>query len=130
MVEEKNAEVIYGTGLAKTDSPMLPARLKVVFKNLIENGIKYNKSEKPKVVISYAEQAGKHIFLFTDNGIGIAPEYRESIFDMFKRLHTREEYAGTGIGLAICKKTVETLGGRLYLNRSDDTGTEFCLEIS
>ena len=82
------------------------------------------------MVISYAEQAGKHIFLFTDNGIGIAPEYRESIFDMFKRLHTREEYAGTGVGLAICKKTVETLGGRLYLNRSDDTGTEFCLEIS
>ncbi|KAA3634906.1 MAG: hypothetical protein DWQ02_10635 [Bacteroidetes bacterium] len=130
MIEEKDAEIIYGTGLAKAEPLMLPSRLKVVFKNLIENGIKYNTNEKPQVVISYSAQGGKHVFLFADNGIGIAPEYRETIFEMFKRLHTRDEYRGTGVGLAICKKTIQNLGGKLYLNRSDENGSEFYLEIS
>lgn len=129
MIEEKNAEIYYDIPLAKGENLMLPSRLKVVFKNLIENGIKYNTNEHPKVVVRYIPKNEKHVFQFIDNGIGIAPEYRESIFDMFKRLHTREEYGGTGIGLAICKKTVETVGGSLYLNRSDESGSEFCLEI-
>lgn len=100
-----------------------------VFSNLIGNAIKYNKSEIPKVELSF-KQEGKFIeFTITDNGIGIDEKYREQIFEIFKRLHTQEEYEGTGIGLAICKKIVESYGGRIRMKSEVGQGSKFIFTL-
>ena len=100
-----------------------------LFQNLIENGIKYNRSETPKIVIS-KQQEGKFLNLyFKDNGIGIAPQYYDKIFEMFKRLHSGYEFKGTGIGLAICKKIALRHKGDLIVESSSETGTTFRLSL-
>jgi light-regulated signal transduction histidine kinase (bacteriophytochrome) len=78
-----------------------------VFQNLIINGIKYHGEETPKIHISAEKKTSEWVFSVHDNGIGIAPQYSERIFEIFKRLNSRDRYPGTGIGLAICKKIVE-----------------------
>ena len=98
-----------------------------LFQNLIENGIKYNKSNQPEVRISMIKESKNYIFKIKDNGIGILPEYHERIFEMFKRLHTREEYQGTGIGLALCKKIAQRYNGDLIVEESSAQGTTFAL---
>ena len=70
-----------------------------------------------------------HIFAIKDNGIGISQEYHDQIFEMFKRLHTRDEYKGTGIGLAICKKIVNNFGGRIWLDSNFGQGSIFYFTI-
>jgi light-regulated signal transduction histidine kinase (bacteriophytochrome) len=77
------------------------------------------------VHISAVRKDNEWIFSVQDNGIGIAPEYHEKIFMLFKRLHTRQKYSGTGIGLSLVKKIIERHGGRIWVNSDEDKGATF-----
>ncbi len=100
-----------------------------VFSNLIGNAVKYNKSETPVVKLSYKEEDGHYTFTVTDNGIGIEEKYKNQIFEIFKRLHTKEEYEGTGIGLAMCKKIIESHGGNIHVESTPGKGSSFIFTI-
>jgi len=96
-----------------------------VFKNLIENGITYNKSIAPIININYAIRGHDFIFSINDNGIGIPKTYQETIFIMFKRLQNREKYEGSGMGLANCKKIILKLGGKIWVESDGKNGATF-----
>jgi signal transduction histidine kinase len=96
-----------------------------LFQNLISNAIKFCKDHAPRVRVEAAHESGRWRFAVTDNGIGIAPEYRGQLFVIFKRLHTRREYPGTGIGLAICKRIIERHGGEIGIGSASDGGSIF-----
>lgn len=121
-LEEAGAQVEVGPMPAvEGDS----SQLVQLFQNLISNAIKFRGEDAPRVTIA-AEPAGEAVtFSLTDNGIGIDPQYADRIFLLFQRLHTKREYAGTGIGLAICKKIVERHGGRIWVEGRPGEGTTF-----
>jgi len=97
-----------------------------LFQNIIENGLKYTTDQSPQITISGSEiKAGKCRFAIQDNGIGIDTEHFNRIFQIFQRLHTNEEYPGTGIGLAICKRIVERHGGRIWVESKPGKGSTF-----
>lgn len=100
-----------------------------VFSNMIGNAIKYNTSAIPKVEIGCKQDGDFIEFTVADNGIGIAEEYQEQIFEIFKRLHTQQEYEGTGIGLAICKKIVEGYGGKIRVESTPGKGSKFVFTL-
>lgn len=99
-----------------------------LFQNLIENSIKFRR-ENPEITISWKESDNYHVFCVEDKGIGIEKQYFERIFRIFQRLHRSDEYGGTGIGLAICKRIVERHGGRLWVESEYGKGSVFCFTI-
>ena len=103
-----------------------PERVIQLLCNLVGNGLKYNLSVQPEVLLGARDDRDAFATLFVrDNGIGIAPEYHEQIFRMFRRLHRREEFDGTGAGLTICKKIVEAHGGRIWVESELGGGATF-----
>jgi PAS domain S-box-containing protein len=104
-----------------------PVQIRQLMQNLIANGIKYQKKDNaPHITITSKPAADGRVKIeVTDNGIGIKPEYQGAIFTMFKRLHSRDEYEGTGIGLAVCKKIVERHGGKIGIESQSDKGSTF-----
>ncbi len=103
--------------------------LSQLFINLISNAIKFRGDNDPEIIISYKKQNDEFLFSVKDNGIGIQEEYAEKIFIIFQRLHSKEKYPGTGIGLAICKKIVERHGGKIWIESEIDKGTTFHFTI-
>jgi two-component system sensor histidine kinase/response regulator len=101
------------------------SQLLQVFQNLIGNALKFRGSEQPAIHVSALKRGREWVFSVADNGIGIAPEFAEQIFVIFKRLHTRAEYPGSGIGLSICKKIVERQGGRIWVESPPGQGSTF-----
>jgi light-regulated signal transduction histidine kinase (bacteriophytochrome) len=101
-------------------------QLRQVFQNLIANGLKFRRVDVlPHVHLSARREGSQWTFTVRDNGIGIESQYLERIFVLFQRLHTRAQYPGTGIGLAICKKIIERHGGRIGVESGPELGTTF-----
>lgn len=125
-LEETNAVIKRGTlpNVVSNESQLF-----LVLKNLIENGIKYNKSNQPTVEITYARRGMRHIINVQDNGIGISEDYISKVFDSFFRLHNREEYEGTGLGLAIVRRLVEKLGGTISATSEVGRGSTFTVQL-
>ncbi len=107
-----------------------PTRMVQVFQNLIDNAIRYCDRDIPRVHVRAVRREQNWVFFVTDNGIGIDPELQSRVFILFQRLHTREEYEGSGIGLATCKKIVERFGGTLWIEESKVAGgTTFAFSV-
>jgi PAS domain S-box-containing protein len=104
-------------------------QLTQLFQNLIGNALKFRGERPPRIHIGAARKDGEWRFSVADNGIGMEPQYFERVFLVFQRLHTRKEYQGTGIGLAICKKVVERHGGRIWAESELGQGATFCFTI-
>ncbi|MDW5564172.1 MAG: PAS domain S-box protein [Methanomassiliicoccus sp.] len=125
-IEEKEAEVIVNP------LPTIRAddtQMKQLLTNLISNAIKFHGHKPSRVEVSAITYGNEFVFCVKDNGIGIDPRYADRLFKMFSRLHTKEEYPGTGIGLAICKKIVERHGGRIWFESESGKGTTFYFAI-
>ena len=106
-------------------------RIMQILHNLVGNAIKYRGEASPKIEISAerSDEAGFWTIRVKDNGIGIAPEHVERVFVIFQRLHNRDEYSGTGIGLAVCRRIVERHGGRMYVEPNAVAGSTFVFTL-
>lgn len=105
-------------------------QLTQLFQNLIGNAIKYRNEYKPEIHVYAKAEENRWVYAVRDNGIGIDPQYAERIFEMFQRLHTREKYSGTGIGLAICRKIAHRHGGRIWVESKPGFGSTFFFAIA
>ncbi|MDF3128936.1 PAS domain-containing protein [Kiritimatiellaeota bacterium B1221] len=127
-IREREAEILYA------DLPRVmadPVQLTQLFQNLIGNALKYQTDSRPKIEIEAKglDEKGLCQFSIKDNGIGIDPRYYERIFLLFQRLHTRDEFSGTGIGLPLCKKIIERHGGRIWVDSSVGKGSTFSFTL-
>lgn len=124
-IEESGASVTYG------HLPKIEANSQItnVFMNLIGNAIKYRGADHPKIRVDAERVSKSWQFSVADNGIGIEPRHHDRIFDLFQRLHGKAEYQGTGIGLSICKKIVESYGGRIWVESEPGKGSTFYFNI-
>jgi signal transduction histidine kinase len=121
-IEETGATIETGhLPLVLAELPLLIA----VFQNLLSNALKFSGGKPPRVVITVRRDEPFWLFAFSDNGIGIEPEYAERIFVIFQRLHERSAYSGTGIGLSMTRKIIENFGGRIWLDTTVTEGTRF-----
>lgn len=100
-----------------------------IFQNLIENALKFRSSKSPRIHVSAKNQKKSWLFSIKDNGMGIDPKYKDKIFVIFQRLHSKTEYKGTGIGLTICKRIVERHGGQIWVESKLNEGSTFCFTI-
>jgi light-regulated signal transduction histidine kinase (bacteriophytochrome) len=121
-IRESGAEIAF--------DPLPPVRmhefqLVQLFQNLIGNAIRYRSGERPQIHVGAEPEGDAWRFFIRDNGIGIAQEYKEKIFGIFKRLHSSSEYSGTGMGLAICQRIVERGGGRIWVESQPGRGSTF-----
>lgn len=122
VIEDKQASITHDPlPIIQTDR----SHFHHLLQNLVTNAIKFHGPKPPNIHVSAEERPEVWIFSIQDNGIGVGSEYFERIFLPFKRLHTREEYQGTGIGLAICKKIVERRGGRIWVESEVGRGSKF-----
>jgi light-regulated signal transduction histidine kinase (bacteriophytochrome) len=109
---------------------VLYVHLQQLFQNLVSNSLKYRNPEEPPRIHISAEQSGdRFVFSVADNGIGIDPRYAVQVFGIFKRLQTKEKYTGTGIGLAVCKKIVESYKGQIWVESEVGKGAIFRFEL-
>lgn len=125
-IREKSAEIIIGT---LPTVRAIQSLMGQIFHNLISNALKYNQNPKPRIEISYSESMTHHIICVADNGIGIDPKYFDLIYVPFKRLHNKNEYSGTGIGLAICKKITDKHQGQIWVESTPGLGSKFFFSI-
>lgn len=122
LIKEKNAQITCD------ELPTIYAgktHMIQLFQNLISNAVKYNLSTPPAVNIAYSADDENHTFAISDNGIGIPAEFRERVFEIFQRLHSRHEFSGTGIGLTICRKIVDQMNGKIWVEDNPTGGTVF-----
>lgn len=125
-IEESGATVTRGTlPLVEADEGQLTS----VLQNLVDNAIKFRGTRPPRVRITVQEQGGERVFSVKDNGMGIDPKDQERIFGVFQRLHPIGKHAGTGIGLATCKRIVERHGGRIWVESAPGKGSTFYFTI-
>lgn len=104
-------------------------QLEQVFQNLIGNAIRYRREDPPIIRVAAVRDGPDWRFSVQDNGIGIAPRYKEQVFELFKRLHSVAEYPGTGMGLAISQRIIERAGGRIWVDSEPGRGSTFCFTI-
>ena len=100
-----------------------------LFQNMVGNALKYNESKSPEIEVGYIQEPDDYKFYVKDNGIGIDPKYFEKIFIVFQRLHNKNKYSGTGIGLSICKKIVTQHGGKIWVESEEGNGAIFYFTI-
>jgi len=105
------------------------SQLMQLLQNLVSNGLKFRGERDPVVIVDCVKKNNQFVFTVKDNGIGISKNNQEKVFEMFRRLHTREEYAGTGIGLATCKKIVSNMGGDIWVESVEGEGSTFFFAV-
>lgn len=126
-IKESNAQIMV-KGLPENIT-CEPNLISIVFYNLINNGLKFNDKPQPRIIIDYEELDDNYLFKISDNGIGIDKNNHHKIFEIFKRLHRKEEYKGTGIGLALVKRILLKHGGNIWLKSELNEGTTFYFTI-
>lgn len=131
----KDLKLLIEENAVKIEYPNLPIvlgdkiQVRQVFQNLMSNSIKFRRDIDPLIQIKYTVSDGDYEFSLADNGIGINSQYFEQIFIIFKRLHTRDKYSGSGLGLSLCKKIVERHGGKLRVESEEGKGTTFFFNL-
>ncbi|MEZ5394971.1 MAG: ATP-binding protein [Bryobacterales bacterium] len=106
-----------------------PSHLGSLLENLIDNAIKYRTEAAPRIHVSYVQEDDVWRFRVKDNGIGIAPEYGDRIFEVFQRLHAASDYPGTGIGLSLCRRIVTRYGGKIWVEGDVGRGSSFLFTL-